>query len=272
MIVLKIIGWVLLSLLAIIVLALCVRVRFRIEYSSENTSVVLRWLFIKLKLYPAKEKDGAKKKKKKEKADAGKKEEKPAEEPPAEEADESAAPEGEEGTDASAQETQEKKSEKKDSFLKTLYEAEGVDGLLLIVKKVMSYTKTFFSRMLHAFVIDELFLEARCTKDDAASTALYYGEVCSVVFPAVGSLASKCRLRKYDINIYPDYLARFSSASFVTAFHFTPMYLLGVVLAYGCKMLFGVLVGLLVKIFGAKKEKGDRKKDKKISKEKSEVK
>ena len=252
MIVLKIIGWVLLALLAIIVLALCVRVRFRIEYSSENTSVLLRWLFIKLKIYPAKKKDGSKKKKK----DDGKKEEE--------------KPEEEEKEEENKEE--DKKSKKKDSFLKTLYEAEGVDGLLLIVKKVMGYTKTFFSHLLHGFVIDELFLEARCTKDDAAGTALYYGEICSVVFPAIGSLASRCRLRKYDVNIYPDYLARFSDASFVTAFHFTPIYLLGVLIAYGCKMLFGVLVGLLLKISGVKKEKGDRKKDKKISKEKSEVK
>ena len=42
MIVLKIIGWVLLSILALIVLALFIRVRFRIEYSSENTGVLLR--------------------------------------------------------------------------------------------------------------------------------------------------------------------------------------------------------------------------------------
>ena len=57
MIVLKIIGWVLLGILALILLALCVKVRFDLEYSSENTSVVMRWLFVRFKLYPAKKKE-----------------------------------------------------------------------------------------------------------------------------------------------------------------------------------------------------------------------
>ena len=41
MIVLKIIGWILLGLLAAVLLALCVRLRLRIEYSAENTSAFM---------------------------------------------------------------------------------------------------------------------------------------------------------------------------------------------------------------------------------------
>ena len=55
--VLKIIGWILLAILALIIFALCVKVRFRIEYSSENTSALLKWLFLKIKLYPRKPKE-----------------------------------------------------------------------------------------------------------------------------------------------------------------------------------------------------------------------
>mgnify|MGYP002627283466 CR=1 FL=1 len=60
MIVLKIIGWVLLGILTLILLALCVKVRFEIEYSNENTSALLKWLFLKIKLYPTKKKPKAK--------------------------------------------------------------------------------------------------------------------------------------------------------------------------------------------------------------------
>lgn len=240
MIVLKIIGWVLLGLLALIVLALCVKVRFQIEYSSENTSVVLKWLFLKLKLYPMK-----------------KKEKKPGEEkPPAEEEEE--------------EEPKPAKPKEKSNLLQILRDAEGVDGLIAILQQVLDYTKTFSGHMMRGFVIDELYLQVCCTRSDAAATAIYYGEVCAVLFPLLGALASKCRMKKYDFNIYPDFIARFSSADFIVSFHFTPMYLTGVTVSYLMKLLFGVLIKLLVKISGAKKQnKSDRNDNKKLT-EKSE--
>ncbi len=246
MIVLKIIGWVLLGLLglllALILFALCVKVRFRIEYSSENTSVLLKWLFLKIPIYPGKPKEKKPK------------EEKPPEEKPQEE----------------EKEEKEKKPKQGGGFLQTLYDAEGVDGLLAILQKVLSYTKRFFGGAYRGFVVDELYLDVRCTKEDAAATAIYYGEVCAVLFPLLGNLASKCKLKKYDFNIYPDFIARFSDASFVTSFHITPMYYIGITTAYVCRLLFGVLIGMLVKISGANKEKKSSRNENKNTKEKSE--
>ena len=245
MIVLKIIGWVLLSVLALIVLALCVRVRIRLEYSKENTSVLLKWLFLKFKLYPA-----AKKEKKP-------KEKKPEPEKPQEEKE---------------KEKKEEKPKSKNNLLKTLYEAEGVDGLILLLQRLVGYTKTFFANGLKGMVIDELFLEICCAKGDAAETAIYYGEVSAAVFPLLGALASKYRLKKYDVNVYPDYLARFSDVSFVTAVHLTPMYLICITVAYAFKLLFGVAGQVAVKIYGASKKKKSDRNDNTNSKEKSEVK
>ena len=243
MIVLKIIGWVLLSILALIVLALFIRVRFRIEYSSENTSVLLRWLFLKIPLYPTE-----------------KKEKKPKEETPEEEKPE--------------EKKEEKQKEKKegDSFLSTLYQSHGIGGIVELLKKVLGYTKTLTSNLIHSLVIDELFLDIACAKADAAETAIYYGEVCSVLFPLLGSLASRCRMKKYNVNIYPDFLAKMSDASFVVSLHLTPAYLIGVLVAYVCKLIFGVLIKMLVKISGVKKEKKTDRNDNNSSEEKSEVK
>lgn len=243
MIVLKIIGWTLLALLALILLVLCVRVRIRVEYSDENTSVLLKWLFLKIPLYPGKEKA-------------------PKEETPKEEPEEEPKPE---------EKKEEKPKKEGDSFLKTLYDAEGVDGLIQILKKVLSYTKLFFSNLLHGVVIDELFLDVCCTRSDAASTAIYYGETCAVLFPLLGSLASRCRLKKYDVNVYPDFIARFSAVSFIVSLHLTPMYLIGITVAYGCKLVFGVLVKMLLKISGVKKSKNNDRNAIKNTKEKSEI-
>ena len=242
MIVLKIIGWVLLGILALIVFILCVRIRFRIEYSSENTSVLLRWLFLKIPVYPTEKKEKQPKEKKPE--------EKPKEEP---------------------KEEKPKKESESESFLSTLYSSHGIDGIVAILKKVLSYTKTMFSDLLHAFVIDELYLDIACTRADAAATAIFYGEVCALVFPLLGALASQCRMKKYNINIYPDYIAKMSDASFVVSFHFTPMYLIGVLVAYVFKLIFGVLIKMLFKISGAKKENKNDRNNNNSSEEKSEV-
>ena len=165
-----------------------------------------------------------------------------------------------------------KAPKKKGGLLKTLYEAEGIDGLVTILRTTLYHTGTFLNSLMRGFVIDELYVDVRCSKQDAAETAVYYGEVCSVLFPLFGALASKCRLKKYDINVYPDYLAKFSDASFVTKLHFTPIYLLGITLAYVFRLLFGVILKVVFKISGANKNKKSSRDKNNKSKEKRDAK
>ena len=269
MIVLKIIGWVFLGILALIVLALCVRVRISAEYSDDNTNVLLQWLFLKIPLYPMPEKapkKPKKEKKKKEKADESVPAEEAAEKP--EESagkPEQAADKPEEASEAAATEAEggpaqeQKPAKQKESLLHIIYRTHGVDGILELVRRVFSYLGTFVGDLMKSLVIEELYLDIGCTKKDAAATAIYYGEVCSALFPMLGALAAKCKVKKYDINVYPDYLARFSRASFFVKFHLTPIYLVGITLAFGCRMLFKVLLRMLFKIFLQKKDKSAEK-------------
>lgn len=266
MIVLKIIGWIILAIVALIVLVLCIKVRIFAEYSEIDTRVRIQWLFLKIPIFPTEKKDGSKKSKK-EKPVKAKNENAPAdtdteeitEEPAAEQASETALPEesvsqlpASEETPSATEEASAAKP--KNNLMKTLYEAHGIDGLLLIVKRTFSYIGTFFGDLAKSLVIDELYLDVRCTKKDAASTAIYYGEVCSTLFPMLGAMVSKYKVRKYDINVYPDYLARQSSASFAVSMHLYPIYLIGITLLFGCRMLFKVLLRLIVKIFLPKKK------------------
>ena len=48
------------------------------------------------------------------------------------------------------------------------------------------------------------------------------------------------------------------------------MYFIGVTTAYVFRLLFGVLIGMLVKIFGAKKDQNSSRNENKNQKEKSE--
>ena len=260
MIILKIIGWIILAVIALIVLVLCVKVRIFAEYSEIDTRVRIQWLFLKIPLFPTEKKDGAQKKKK---ADASRPK---AENPPVEELTEEVMeePSAETVENAASEETPAEEATaatdetpapaKKNNLLKTLYDAHGIDGLLLIIKRAFSYIGSFFGDLAKALVIDELYLDVRCTKKDAASTAIYYGEVCSALFPMLGTMVSKLKVRKYDINVYPDYLARQSSASFAVSMHLYPIYLIAITVLFGCRMLFKVLLRLIVKIFLPKKK------------------
>lgn len=265
MIVLKIIGWIILAIIALIVFVLCIKVRIFAEYSEIDTRVRIQWLFLKIPLFPSEKKNDGKKKKKdkneKTKTDnipenataddlTDTSSEEPATELPADETLSEETP----CAQASAETEDAPAPKQKNNLLKTLYDAHGIDGLLLIVQRTFSYIGTFFGDLAKSLVIDELYLDVRCTKKDAASTAIYYGEVCSALFPMLGAMVSKYKVKKYDINVYPDYLARQSSASFAVSMHLYPIYLIGITLLFGCRMLFKVLLRLIVKIFLPKKK------------------
>ena len=253
MIVLKIIGWVIFAILALILLVLCIKVRIFAEYSEADTHVKLQWLFLKIPLYPSVKKDAQQDNASPAPAPEGTVPENTsdADTIPDDTAadtvtDERATEEGTANTEA---------AKPKNNLLKTLYEAHGIDGLLLIVQRVFSYLGSFIGDLMHSLVIEELFVDVRCTKSDAASTAIYYGEVCSSLFPMLGALVSKYKVRKYDINVYPDYLAKHSSASFAVAMHLYPIYVIAIVLLFAFRMLFKVVFRLFGKIFLPSKSK-----------------
>lgn len=271
MIVLKIIGFILLGILALIIIALSIKVRIFIEYSEVDTNVRLQWLFLKIPLYPSG--NGASSgKKKKEKSTPPTAEQQEAPTAVSEEltdvSDTAEAAEAVQTAEASPEATANAPQPKqKNNFLRTLYDAHGIDGLMLLVHRVFSYIGTFFGDLMHSLVIDELYIDVMCTRNDAASTAIYYGEVCTGLFPMLGALITKYKVRKYDINVYPDFLAKTSSASFAVSMHLYPIYVVGITMALVFKMLFKVILRLLVKCFLPSKQKVAENKNKTDSSE-----
>ncbi len=247
MIALEIIGFLMLSIISLITLALCVKVRIFAEYSEIDTKVQLQWLFVKIPIYPFEKKE---KKTKEEKA------EKPVEqkeEIPEEQKEEvSEGPEEEVKEEPVSEEEGLEKPEKKENagltLLKEIYNSQGVDGLISIAKRTVNYISTYVGRMMKTLVIDEFYVDVKCAKNDAAETAIYYGEVCSILFPLLGALVSKLKVRKYDINVYPDYLARHSSASFAVNIHLYPIYVISMSGILMFRMIFNVLLGFVVKL------------------------
>ncbi len=238
--ILKVIGWIILSVLALVVIALFVKIRIIADYGV-SPSVTIKWLFLTIPVFPMKKK--AKKKDKKEEPTA---ETQPLQtEQPPEEVIAVGEPQPEVEQDTAPVDTSKKPTdEDKPNFLKIFYNANGgVDGLVLLIKELFSYIGSFFGGIFRAFTIDELMVDMIVTKSDAAQTAIYYGQLCSTVFPMLGAFVTKYKVKQYDFNITPDFIAKKSKAEMHVSFWFRPAKLIGVVL---------LLVGRLVFKFGFK--------------------
>ena len=139
--------WILLGLIALIFLLLCIPVRFDLNYNGETT-VFIRYLFLKYRVLPAPEKKPESKKEKK----------------------------------PSEKESEEKAKEKKPNPLlrqvKKYKEAEGLTGLLTLAKDLLKATGTRFGKLLkHIKLKDfDLYVLVGGGKD-AAEIAILYGEV-----------------------------------------------------------------------------------------------
>lgn len=86
------------------------------------------------------------------------------------------------------------------------------------------------------FTIKNIQLNLTVTGDDAADTAIKYGELASVVFPAVSFLTKNMKVRKYDVQITPDFLATKQKAAFRNQIAFRPIRVLGPFLPYFMKV------------------------------------
>ncbi len=179
MLALRIIGYVLLGLLALLLLLLVVPVRFRVKYEAALSATA--WvLFVPIPLSPRKEKP---KKEKPEKKAAKPKQEK------------------------KKPEKKEKEKKKKD-FLDLKRHARelkenGVAAAVAWLKEVVAIVLKTASRLLDAITVTKLRARIDVAGEDAAQTALTYGKLCAGIFPAIGVVESKIKVKKQEISIAP---------------------------------------------------------------------
>lgn len=211
--------YVLLGIILFFVLLLSIRITINAEYFDEF-KLSLSWLFIKINILPSKNKDKPKKEKKP-------KEEKPKEEP---------SPETE----------PEDPKEKKDNIFVTFYNNQGFDGVVQLINNAASSLGKMFSSFKKHLVIRELYLFMTVTGNcDAAETAMNYGETCQKVFPAMGFICSNLPVKKYDVEIEPDFLGLKNSAQFAVSIHIRPIFFLNAIIVLVFRLLFKVVLKFL---------------------------
>ncbi len=223
-------------------LILSIRAHIHVQYEDELTAYA-SWAFLKIPLFPRPEKPPKEKKKKEETPAEEKKEEQP-KEPKA----------------------------KGPNPLKVLYDNEKISGILEILKKLLEVIDKFGRRTVRAFVIDEMFLDISVSRNDAAETAVEYGKMCQKVFPVTGAVCANCNVKKYCINIDPDYIGKgYNEYAFSMEISLNPRKLINAVLLFAFGAVFKVGIRLLKGISPkAQPENGDKKTDNTENTEKAE--
>lgn len=192
------------------------------EY-KENFVLYLRWLFVKIYIYPPSDK----KKKKKPKKE---KEQKPQ-------------------TDTAPAEPK----EKQENFIKVFYNNQGVPGMLELISNVAKKLGKGLKGIGRSLYIRRLWLRINVADGNSANTAIQYGKMCSAVYPAMGYILSIVRSRNCSIKVQPDFLGGKTEGAFSLHLAVIPLKLLGAVIALGIRLLIE-----LIKVFisNAKNENG----------------
>lgn len=165
--------YILLALALLITFLCLLKLRFTAEY-HEKLTLKLKVLFFEFTLVPY---DKKKKKKRKKKVPKTKKEK----------------------TDTKT------KKEKKPSLVKKLSDKKGVEGLFSILTEIVQLATSTLKGLFTSIVIEHFDLSLTVVGEDAADTALKYGKLCGVVYPAVSVICSTAKCEDYNVNVTPDF-------------------------------------------------------------------
>lgn len=236
--------YTILGIVLFFILVFSIPVRVTAHYDG-TFSMYIKYSLLKINILPKKEKE----KKKKDKPQKTKKEKSKKEE-------------------SVEHKVGDKKKKEKDNIFLKFYKNQGFEGVLQLIADALEAVTGIFSDIFKHFVFRELYLDMTVAGSDAAETAIKYGKISSAVFPAMGLICSKARVKKYDIDISPDFLATKDDARFHVQFGISPIFITNAVIVAGFKLFKNVLLKLLkVNNEDNKNKKSIEKKVKKVLKE-----
>lgn len=215
---------ILAAVIGLLVLILSVPVHVSVGY-DDKIRVSVRYLFIKLNILPAAEK---KKKEKKPKEESAKKEK---------------------------TEKEPKPKEKKPNPILEMVKANGHDGMMVVIRNLGKIMGLYGGKLFKSVVFDEIVLHICVGTGDSAATAIKYGKICQKVFPVFGYICSNNLVRRYDIDVHPDFLANKTESEFYMDFHICIRKIINATIGMVIRLIFGVVLKF---ISGAKKNKTEK--------------
>lgn len=232
--------YVILGIIAFFVILLSIKFAVTVHYEGD-VAVSIKWLFIKINILPKHEKKPKKEKKKKEKKKKDTKEEEPKQED---------------------EKIKEPKKKKGDNMFVRFYKNRGVDGVVQLLKDAVAALGGMFGRIGRAFTFEELYIALKVGGKDSADTAIKYGEICAGAFPAMGLFVNKARVKKYSIDITPDFIFNQTEARLHTQISLRPIKLINAVFVLVFELLFKVVFKLLMHSKAPEEEKVEKQDNK----------
>ncbi len=213
--------YIILGIIAFFVLLFSIRITINGEFFDEF-KLNISWLFLKIQVLPAKKKDKPKKEKKP----------KPQKEKTEETAD-----------------TEETPAEKEDNIFVRFYHNQGFDGVIQLINNAAASVGKMFSSFKRHIIIRELYLWMTVTGGcDAAETALEYGRTCQKIFPALSFICSNMKVKKYDVEVEPDFLGVKNTAQFAFSISLRPIFFTNAIVVLVFRLLVKVVLKFLMGI------------------------
>lgn len=166
------------------------------------------------------------------------------------------------------EETPENNKEQSGNLLKQLYQDHGYDGIVKMLSATKKSLSSFFGKLYKTFTVNELYLTMHVTGSDAADTAIEYGKLASWLFPFLGKLASTCKMKKYDVDISPDFLGVKNEADLYLNVSMVPIRVTNAIVVLAVQLVFKVILKVL---FASSKQKKNVNINKKTTDEGSAV-
>ncbi|HIR58374.1 MAG TPA: DUF2953 domain-containing protein [Candidatus Gallacutalibacter pullicola] len=157
------------GIVLLLILLLCCPITLRLSFLN-GFSVRLKYLFFSFQLLPPKEKSTGKKKR--------------------------------------ASQKKKKSEEESESTLEKLRKLTGEDnaaGLFDFLRELAVLAAGSLKKLFRHLVIADFSLDVSAGGEDAAETALTYGKLCAVIYPAVSVLVSQAKTKHYGVSVFPDF-------------------------------------------------------------------
>ncbi len=206
--------YILLGVIAFFVIILSVKITVNAEY-FDDFRLSAGWGFLKFQILPAKKSNKPKKEKK-----------------PKEKKKEESVPDPE---------SEEQLTEKNENIFVTFYNNQGFDGVVQLIYNAVSALGKMFGSFKKHIIIRELYLYMTITGNcDAAETAIDYGKMCQKIFPAMSFICSNLFVKKYDVEIEPDFLGLKNKAQFAFSIHIRPIFFINAIIVLIFRLLYNV--------------------------------
>lgn len=126
----------------------------------------------------------------------------------------------------SSKKTEKSKTKKDNMFVNFYYNNGFIETVRLILDTAKVVKEYLNSLLVKHLVVKKFYLYLNIAGSDSADTAEKYGKISSVVYPALGFLFSKLKVKKSKVRLNSDFLGDKSEAKFVCYVSFKPFWVI----------------------------------------------